>query len=209
MEVGERIDGGEIMRKACTFLSLAMLAAVGFYGMSPAMAAESKPPKIIRLEPKAMAGIDQGKAVVVKGKAGPQAHRFGLEKLSYMMPVAVAVRPVDEGGEVGLKLTKYAWNQPLREGQTSGDILRYVFRTEGEFQIAVDAKKPGTPYRLLVWVGDETKPEFAPVVVKASEYRQGDMQRSGSGSIVLWVIAAALIAIVALLAAVILRRKSS
>lgn len=35
-----------------------------------------------------MAGVDVGKSVVVKGGAGPQAHPFGLDKITYQMPVA-------------------------------------------------------------------------------------------------------------------------
>jgi hypothetical protein len=196
--------GGRMLRVVVAAVALgAMLIGVS---CAPAAAA-SQAPRVIRLEPKKMAGVDEGKAVVVKGEAGLKAHRFGVEQLTYMMPVAVAVRPVNRGDEVGLKITKYAWNRPLRAGQTSGDILRYVFRTEGEFQVAVDAKKPGTPYRLLVWVGDETKPAFAPVVVKASEFE--DAQSGATGSIVLWVIAGALIVIGALLAALVLRRRPS
>lgn len=180
-------------------ISICLIAA-------PALAADT-PPKVIRLEPKKMAGVDQGKAVVVKGKAGATAHRFVVDKLTYQMPVAVVLRPVNQGDEVGLKVTKYAWNQPLRAGSTDGDLLRYAFRTEGEFQVAVDAKKAQTPYRLMIWVGDETKPEFAPVVIKASEFEAD--QGSGFGSIVLWVIAAALILIVVLLGALVMKRKTS
>lgn len=169
--------------------------------------ADQTQPKVLRLEPKKMAGVDQGKAVVVKGAAGLSAHRFVVDKLTYQMPVAVVLRPVNKGDEVGLKVTKYAWNQPLRAGTTDGDLLRYTFRTEGEFQVAVDAKKPQTPYRLMVWVGEETKPEFAPVVVKASEFET--QQGSGTGSVVLWVIATALILIVVLLGVLIMKRKTS
>lgn len=168
-------------------------------------AAQSQPP-VLRLEPKEMAGVDQGKAVVVKGAAGTTEHRFVVDQLTYQMPVAVALRPVRKGDEVNLKVTKYAWNQPLRAGSTDGDLLRYVFRTEGEFQIAVDAKKAQTPYRLMVWVGDETKPEFTPVVVKASEH---ETQRSGFSSVVLWVIAVALILIVILLGALVMKRRTT
>lgn len=194
------------MREPCVVYLLLVMAPAALFPAPCASASEAQP-KVIRLEPKQMAGIEQGKAVVVKGRAGPDAHRFAIDKLSYMMPVAVAVRPVNKGDEVGLKITKYAWHQPLRAGETSGDILRYAFRTEGEFQVAVDAQTPGTPYRLLVWVGDETKPAFAPVVVKASEYR--DTKERATGSIVLWIIAGALIAIAALLAMLVLRRKAS
>lgn len=191
-----------IRRMSIGCVLIVMLAA------SAVTSAQTPEVNVIRLEPKKMAGVEQGKAVVVKGAAGPQAHRFLIDKLTYMMPVAVAVRPVNKGDDVGLKVTKYAWNQPLREGRTEGDILRYAFRTESEFQVSVDAKKPGTPYRLMVWVGDETKPQFAPVVVKASEY-EGEKSGGLPGNLVLWVIAGALVAIVALLAVVVLRRKAS
>lgn len=188
-----------------TTIFCVLIAAFG----APAITNGQEPKiNVIRLEPKKMEGVEQGKAVIVKGAAGPQAHRFLIDQVTYMMPIAVAVRPVNKGDDVGLKITKYAWNQPLREGRTDGDILRYAFRTESEFQVSVDAKKTGTPYRLMVWVGDETKPQFAPVVVKASEY-QGEKSGGLPGNLVLWVIAGALVAIVALLAVVVLRRKAS
>lgn len=187
---------------ACALLAASICSLLALEASS---AAQSQP-KVLRLEPKEMAGVDQGKAVVVKGAAGTTAHRFVVDKLTYQMPIAVALRPVNKGDEVNLKVTKYAWNQPLRAGSTDGDLLRYTFRTEGEFQIAVDAKKPQTPYRLMVWVGDETKPEFTPVVVKASEY---ETQRSGFSSMVLWVIAVALILIVILLGVLVMKRKTT
>jgi hypothetical protein len=196
-----------MIRRASVGLVLASVIAASASMMEPVVAAERAPPKVIRLEPKKMKDVEVGKGVVVKGAAGPQAHRFGLDKITYLMPVVVALRPVNKGDEVGLKLTKYAWNQPLRNGSTSGDVLSYAFRTEGEFQIAVDSKKPGTPYRLFVWVGDEVKPEFTPVVVKASEF--DGPKSSLPGGVVLWVIAGALVAIVALLAVLVLRRKAS
>ncbi|KAA2285616.1 hypothetical protein [Arenimonas fontis] len=169
-------------------------------------AAQAPRPNVIRLEPKPMAGVDRGKAVVVKGRAGAEPHRFMLDSITYMQPVAVALRPVRRGERVDLSITKYAWNRPLRQGNTDGDILRYGFRTEGEFQVSVSAPQPGTDYRLLVWVGDETKPDFAPVVVKASGFGQAG---AGSGSPVPWVIAAVLAGILALLAVLAFRRKSS
>ncbi len=187
-------------------LALLMAVPLSCASIASAVASEAKP-KVIRLEPKTMKGVDQGKAVVVKGEASSTPHRFVIDKVTYMMPIAVAVRPVNKGDEVGLKVTKYAWNQPLRDGTTDGDLLRYTFRTEGEFQVSVDSKKPHTPYRLAVWVGDETKPKFAPVVVKASEF-EGE-SKGGFGSLVLWVIAGSLVLIVALLGTLVLRRKSS
>ncbi len=181
-------------------LGLLLAAPLG-HAQAPAPAE----PSIIRLQPKPMEGLDRGKAVVVKGKAGPEAHRFLVDGLSFMNPVGVALRPVEKGERVELAITKYAWDRPLRQGGTDGDILRYGFRTESEFQISVSAAEPGTEYRLMVWVGDETKPDFAPVVVKASEY-EGE---GGWGSTVLWVIAGALVLLVGLVAFIAFRRKPS
>lgn len=195
------------MTRALLRYVLPCLLVTGLAGTAIAQApAPDAGPQIIRLEPKPMEGLDRGKAVVVKGKAGPEAHRFLVDGLSFMNPVGVALRPVDKGNRVELAITKYAWNSPLRQGDTDGDILRYGFRTEGEFQISVTAPEPGTDYRLMVWVGDETKPDFAPVVVKASEF---EGEGGGWGSLVLWVIAGALVLLVGLVAFIAFRRKSS
>ena len=182
---------------------VAVALALAVTGL-PATAQDGRKQMTIRLEPRPMDGVAQGRAVVVKGLAVPTPQRFLLDGISYMNPVGVAVRPVEAGDEVALSITKYAWNQPLREGRTDDDPLRFVFRTEGEFQVSVSAGDAGTPYRLLVWVGDETRPDFAPVVVGASEFEDG-----GGGSGWIWglagVLAVALAAGVVLLA----RRKSA
>lgn len=189
------------LRRATAFLlAFALVLAGG------AAAQDPPAPNIIRLDPKPMEGLRAGRAVVVKGKAGPDGHRFLVEGVTALMPVTVLLRPVERGGEVRLQVSKYAWNQPLREGETDGDILTLKFRTEGEFQATVLADEP-TEYRLLVWIGDEAKPELRPVVVKASEFEGGD--EGGGGSIVLWVIAGLLGLGVLLLAVLVLRRKTS
>ena len=188
------------LRSACLLALLLVLPAAA----QPAP--EAAAPRIIRLEPKAMEGVKTGRAVVVKGKAGPEGHRFLVDGLTTMMPVTVALRPTREGDAVAMQLSKYAWNQPLRDGGTDGEVLQFKIRTEGEFQIVVTAKEAGTPYRLLVWVGDEVKPTMRPVVVKASEFEGGGPR--DWGSLVLWVIAGLLLVGIVLLAILVLRRKS-
>lgn len=168
-------------------------------------AADAPPVRSYKLELKKMDGVDQGKTAVVKGEAGKTPHRFLVDGVYMNTPMVVLVRPVREEDEVSLRLTKYAWNQPLREGTAKGEPLAFKFRTEGEFQIAVSADKP-TPYRLLVWAGEEVKPELRPVVIKASEFNGGS---SSSVSPVMWVIAGALVAIAILLGVLVMRRKTS
>jgi len=176
------------------------------FALGATFAVVAAEPQVFRLEPKKMAGIEHGKAIVVKGDASSEPHRFLLDGLSSSMPIVVWLRPVHRGDEVALRLTKYAWNQPLREASTNGKPVSFKFRTEGEFQISVSAKQDKAPYRMLVWVGEEVKPDFTPVVVKASEYKGG---KSGGGSLLLWVIAGTLIAAVVLLAVMVLRRRKS
>ncbi|KAB8164035.1 hypothetical protein [Marilutibacter maris] len=189
------------LRDTGAALAVAMLVVLA---PVPAAAQETGKPMTIRLEPKAMDGIDMGKAVVVKGLAGPTPQRFLLDGISYMNPVGVVVRPVETGDEIALAVTKYAWNQPLREGATDRDPLRFLFRTEGEFQVSVSAEDAGTPYRLLVWVGDETKPDFAPVVVEASAY---DGDGGGGGFPWLWGLVGLLALAVVAMAVLLMRRK--
>lgn len=192
-----------LLRLRSTCLLAVLLALPAAAQQAPEAAA----PSVIRLDPKAMEGLKTGRAVVVKGKAGPEGHRFLVDKLTMLMPVTVALRPTRQGDALDLQLSKYAWNQPLREGGTEGDILQFKIRTEGEFQIVVSAREAGTPYRLLVWVGDEVKPTMRPVVVKASEFEGGGTR--DWGSLVLWVIAGLLLVGIVLLAVLVLRRKPS
>lgn len=184
------------------------LLACALLAPAVAHAADPPAPNVIRLEPKPMEGLRAGRAVVVKGKAGPDGHRFLVDGLTAMMPVTVLLRPVRQGQDVRLQLSKYAWNQPLREGETEGEVLKFKIRTEGEFQATVSAPEAGTAYRLLVWVGDEVKPEMRPVVVKASEFEDAD-ESGGFGPLVLWVIAGLLGVGIVLLAILVLRRKPS
>lgn len=174
------------------------------FALGATFAVAAAEPRVFRLEPKKMAGIEHGKAIVVKGDAGSEPHRFLLDGLSSSMPIVVWLRPVHRGDEVALRLTKYAWNQALREATTDGKPVSFKFRTEGEFQISVSAKQAKAPYRMLVWVGEEVKPDFTPVVVKASEFKDG----KPGGSLLPWAIAGALVVAVALAILVLRRRKS-
>lgn len=171
--------------------------------------AASPPIKSYRLELKKLEQIEHGKATVVKGDAGTQPHRFVVDGVNMNMPIVVLARPLRPTDSVDVRLTKYGWDQVLRQATAKGEPVALKFRTEGEFQISVTAAKP-TPYRLFVWVGDEAKPDMRPVFVKASEYKESTSSGAGGGaSPVMWVIAIALVAIAGLLGVLVLRKKSS
>lgn len=189
-----------------TLLLPFLVAIAALVAPTPAPAADP-PNTTYKLNPRKVDGIPTGKAELVMGRAGETAHRFYLENLNMLVPVVVTLRPGSKDADASVAVTKYAWDQPLREGSTKGGKqVSFRFRTQGEFQISVTGAKPGTPYKLLVWVGDEVKPDFKPVVVSKSEYEKS-AGGSGFGNIVYWVIAIALLGILGLLAVLVLRRK--
>lgn len=159
------------------------------------LAQAGKPPQAYRLEPKKVADIGSGRASMVRGVTAKAPHRYYLEHLHMMVPVVVTLRPLSRDADLSLEVGKYPWEPAERQGQVrNGEQVSFSFRTQGEFQIAVSSAQEGTPYKLLVWVGDELKPELKPVVVPASEY-SGAAQ--GTGKWVWWVGGLALVVLIA------------
>ena len=69
-------------------------------------------------------------------------HRFFLENLYMLKPISVTVRAVNPGDVVTAKITKWKFDDVLREGSTeAGKQVLFKFRTHGEFQISVTADK--------------------------------------------------------------------
>jgi len=159
--------------RACLLAACALLAAA--LAPSPATAqGNAKPPTSYRLEPTPVPDIEHGRAAMVRGSAGRTAHRFYLEHLHMMVPVTVTLRPLTRDANLKLEIGKYPWEPPLRQGEVrDGRQASFSFRTQGEFQVSVSSPQEGTPYKLLVWVGDELKPQLKPVVVPASQYDGG------------------------------------
>lgn len=191
-----------------TGLRLAGLLALALASPAQAQAPEAPPAEpgkqMFRIEPTRIAGIDNGKGSVIRGTTGSEGHHFFLENLNMAVPVSVTLMSGNPGDVVQLDITKRPWEPALRTAKT-GDEARYVnerLRTQGEFQIAVTAPEPDTMYQLVVWVGDELKPELRDVVVAKSEY-----EGSGGGFPFKWAIAALLLGIFALLAVLAFRRK--
>jgi hypothetical protein len=83
-------------------------------------------------------------------------------------------------------------------------------RTQGDLKVVVAAPRP-TPFQLIVWAGDELKPELPALVVTDPDRVQGKSSGGGvlSGGPVLWVIAGSLIVIAGLLAVRTFKGKQS
>ena len=155
-------------------LLAAGIALSALFGPVAALAQTAdKPPQAYRLEPKKVPDIASGRASMVRGTTAKGAHRYYLEHLHMMVPVVVTLRPLTREADLKLEIGKYPWEPAERQGQVrNGEQVSFSFRTQGEFQIAVSSAQAGTPYKLLVWVGDEIKPALTPVIVPASQYSE-------------------------------------
>ena len=191
--------------KKNVFAPLACIAAL--FAALPAIAqqADDKIP-IYRLDLLKRPDIPTGEAAFVAGKAGAKPHRFFLENLYMLKPVSVTVRAVNPGDVVTAKITKWKFDDVLREGNTAdGKQVLFKFRTHGEFQISVTADKPDTPYKMVVWVGPDIKPKSKPLFVPKSEYKDG----SGLPKWVWWAGGGAAVIIIGLLAVILRRKRAS
>ena len=149
--------------------------------------------------------FSNGRIAMVEGEAGPEGVRLVVSKLSILQPVGVALAAVDGAGtDLQLSLWKFAEDDVQREGSTRGDgYVSFQFRTEDDLQIRIVS--PGGPkrYRLAVWAGDEIElPVPSPFVSQAGF--------TGSGtSPLMYVIAAAVVAIAIFMGVIAMRRKKA
>lgn len=162
-----------------------------------------------RLTPKEEPDLPDGKYAFAEGAAGSPGHRFYLENLSVLQPVTVTLIARNPGDEIRLALGKYRYDEPDRTATTDAEgVARERLRTQGELKIEVSSSGAPKPYLLSVWVGKEVTPEMPPLLVPASQVEDagGGSGFDLGGSPVLWVIAVALIGILALLAKIVLSK---
>lgn len=105
-------------------------------------------------------------AAQVNAVADGQPQRYSLDQLNILRPVSVTlVAPPNSG--LKLVLSKVA-AEVLRQGVVGEPgYVNLKFRTEGGFYAAVQGTR-GTPYRLLVLVGEEEQRKLPPIVVPAT-----------------------------------------
>lgn len=165
------------------------------------------------LTPQAEPDLPAGKYAFAEGSAGGEPHRFYLTNLSVLQPVTVALIARSPGDEIKLALAKYRYDEPDRTTTTDAEGVVYErLRTEGELKIEVSAEGKSKPYLLSVWVGEAVQPDLPPVLVPASQVEGAGVGGGGfqlGGSLVLWVIAALLVAILVLLAKIVLSKGKS
>lgn len=159
---------------------------------------------VYRLDLRKVEDIPEGHAALVAGEASSRPDRFFLDNLYMLKPVSVTVRAVNPGSVVNVKLTKEKWEDVLREGSTGADNqVNFKFRTQGQFQISITSPEPKTPYKMVVWVGNDIVPATKPIFVPASKFDDSETPKW-----VWWAVGGAALVILVLVF-LLMRRKAS
>jgi len=150
--------------------------------------------------------LPNGNAAVVEGTASPAGDKFFVESVGVLQPVVITLVAKNPGDKLKLTLGKQRWDEDLRHAETGADnIATLKLRTQGEVRMTVtgDADKP---YNLIVWVGDEVKPDFdaAPAVTPMTAGAGG----GGSGNTA-GIVAAVVIGLLLVVVVVYLKRRGA
>ncbi|OGW59681.1 MAG: hypothetical protein A2V83_04220 [Nitrospirae bacterium RBG_16_64_22] len=168
----------EPFRKEIGIAHVLGLALVLLFAGGPAEAAQKKghakpERKGYKLVLKQIPELNNGKTIAVEGEADSMGDRFLVENLFILQPVAVTVLARNKGDDVRIRLAKDRWDEPIEEKSTKGVGRQTIkFRTQGDLRIIISSPKGKVPYNLLVWAGDEVKPDMKSVF-KAPAKRGG------------------------------------
>jgi hypothetical protein len=124
-----------------------------------------------------------GRVATLEGVAGPEGHRFVVENLDILQPVAVAVVAREPSRTLRVQLLKYDWGQPDQSSLTDADgVASFRVRTQGDLKIFVgpEGHQPA-PYYMVVWVGDEIVMPMSQIIAPASEYAKRHPSASVNG----------------------------
>jgi hypothetical protein len=178
---------------------------------APGARAEDAP--AFKLELKPADGLPNGKVATLQGTANPAGDKFFVEAIGVLQPVVVTLVAKQKGDVIKLVLAKQRWDEDLRHGETGPDgMLTMKLRTQGELRMIVSGEGD-KPYNLIVWVGDEVKPDFdaAPALAPmtdAAKAGSGTAARpGGAGSGTTGIVIAVLLGVVIVLLVIVLKRK--
>jgi hypothetical protein len=174
-----------------------------------AFAEEQKEPAAYPLNFVTGHGLPNGRVSTWKGMAKPwPGDRFFTENLLVLQPITVTVVAKNKGDKIHVALAKMKWDEKHKEGTTGADgkvILKT--RTQGDFRVVVTNPDGGEPkpYYLMVWVGDEHKPQLKPVTTSMKNYKPGaaapgvpGAKATGGGSNTVGIVIAVLLGLILL-----------
>ena len=144
--------------------------------IAPGAAGQPKGPdegrKVYRVQLKDSTRFPKWKVAAFKGTADEKGDHFLLDKLTTLQPVVISLLPGNKDDDIKLAVYKDGWKDAKRETSSTNPQSTVRFRTHGEARIRVSASGPPKPYRLLVMVGAEVKPEVKAAFVPMADYRK-------------------------------------
>ena len=172
----------------CLLVCLAVGASIARAEEAPAYKLNLKPAE----------GLPNGKVATLQGTANPKGDRFFVESVGVLQPVVVTLVAKNKGDVIKLVLGKQRWDEALRQGTTGPNgMVTFKVRTQGELRMTVSGDG-AKPYNLIVWVGDEVKPDFAavPAITPMKDYKGAGGGSNTTGIIIACVLGGLLIVLV-------------
>lgn len=199
-------DDGPKTRATATASMRILVFLLYMLGTTAISRAEEAP--AFKLTLKAADGLPNGKVSTLQGTANPAGDKFFVEAVGVLQPVVVTLVAKNKGDKIKVVLAKQRWDENLREGTTGPDgMVILKLRTQGELRIIVSGEGD-KPYNLIVWVGDEVKPDFttASAITPMKDRKGGTVGGAGSGAV--GIVIASVIAVLIVILIFWLKRKS-
>ena len=155
-------------------------------------------------------GVERAKMAGLETDTKQGGDRYSVQDLDIMQPVAVRLRAINPSQTLRLDVVKGEWTNVYRNCSTEGATPCEVrFRTQGNFGMQVTSPSgAGVAYELGVYVGDEMKLVPANLVVPPKNAGQPAGGGLGTTTILLGIIAVALVVLVFLVGWSLLRKRN-
>ncbi len=193
------------------FLFVIAAAVTVLAAPAPARAQDNaKPDEAKSLTLERVPGVEKAKMAGLEAQTQAGGDRYSVQDLDIMQPVAVRLRAIDPSQTVRLEVVKGEWTNVYRNCATQGATPCEVrFRTQGNFGMHVTSPGgAGVRYELGVYVGDEMKLVPSNLVVTPKNAGQPAGGGLGTTTILLGIIAAALVVLVFLVGWSLLRKRN-
>jgi hypothetical protein len=197
----------ERLGRMCLFFIVMAVASAGRVN-----AADEAP--AFKLELKPAPDLPNGKVATLQGTAHPEGDKFFVESVGVLQPVVITLIAQHKGDVIKIRLGKQRWDESLRTAETGAEgQVTLKLRTQGEVRMTVTAEGE-KPYWLIVWAGDEVKPDFTPAITPMKDFKgkpggtgSGGPAAAGGGGNTSGIIIAIILGALIVAGAILLKRK--
>jgi len=194
-----------------TFATLALIPTAYAQTERPGQEDEKIPTLELVTDP----ALKSARFGATEGEVDTKGLRFAVGGLSILQPVVVSLMSEVPGEELRLSIFKQGWSGARRSGSTgTSGAVQFQFRTEGGMNILVEGPSRPARFVLAVVAGDEVQLPMKDVFLPVGGASQtslpaagGTPTKAGGSTLVPWIVAAVLGAVVAVFAMRFLARR--